>query len=267
MFIIRNGKTWVEGGRPIYDVSLIDEVERRVIESIRAQVFPLKGKVIVLPENIDYGLPTTRKQSVGHLPFGTKVTLEAGQLSSGVYWRNDWGAKDLDLSAVDENGHRVGWGALSGYSKGSIAFSGDIVGAPNGAMEFLTSDDVSYGLFVNIYAGQVGCEGELLVGQRSSDKWIERTEVRERFKLGSRGNLIGFVNNREFTVFLGRLGQSRTTFDVNTTVIKKGKSYVWTVKKLLDACDVPWYSESDRSDHDLSYSGFTFDKLDSLFAL
>jgi hypothetical protein len=194
--------------------------------------------------------------------------LENGEISSGIYWKNEWGAHDLDLSAVDENGNRVGWGQGSGYRPGRIAFSGDIIKAPNGAMEFLTSSSSSYGLFVNIFSGKIGCEGELLVGQRSSDKWIDRAEIRERFKLQSRGNLIGFVDGREFTVFLGRLSQRRTTFDTDTIVIRKGKSYVWSVKKLLNACGISWHStlsSLSRPDYDLSYSNFTFDKLEELF--
>lgn len=268
VFIIRNGKTWAEADRPTHNVALLDEIENLVLSTIRARVaHALEGKTIALPRNIDYGLPTTRKQTVGQLPFGTKITVE-GAISSGIYWKNEWGASDLDLSAVDGNGSRVGWGQLSGYdAHNSIAFSGDIVGAPNGAMEFLTSSDPSYGLFVNIYSGNVGCEGELLVGLRSSEKWIEKAEVREKFKLGSRSNLIGFVDGRTFTVFLGRLGQRRASFDVNTLVIKKGKSYAWTVKKLMGYCGLPWREAAIDADHDLSYSGFTFDKLEALFSI
>jgi hypothetical protein len=267
IFVIRNGRTWAEAGRPIFKLSTIAEVEAKVLDSIGVDLQHLKHKKIVLPKDIDYGLPISRKQSLGHLPFGTKVKVTSDEISSGVYWKNDWGARDLDLSTIDKEGNRTGWGRMTGYDRGNpVTFSGDIVNAPNGAMEFMTSSDASYGLFVNIYNGELGCECEVLVGKKSKERWINTTTIREKCKLPSRGNVIGFVNGKEYTVFLGRLNESRASFNTGAIILAKAKSYYWTVTKLLDEFDIAWTSEElKKPDHNLSYEGFTFEKLEQMF--
>lgn len=267
IFVIRNGRVHLSEDRPVYAKSELQYAMDRVLQSIAKDLAYLKDKVIVLPKDIDYGLPISRKQSVGNLPYGTKVNVASREISSGVYWKNDWGARDIDLSAVDRDGNRTGWGSRLGYDRGGttgVQFSGDIVNAPNGAMEFLTSSQEDYGLFANIFNGEMGCKIQILVGKKDRKDWIEETFIREEVALKSRGNIVGFVRGKEFTLFYGRMNESYVSSARNKVMIQKALSMRWTIKTLFDHLGIAYVEAAEKPDYDLSYAGFSFDKLENL---
>lgn len=274
-FIIRNGKVWVQPNSGADDQVRLDALEQAVLSSIENDLLThLQGKTIVLPRDIDYGLPTSRKQTVGNLPFGTRIIV-GDNISSGVYWENAGGASDLDLSTVDISGQRTGWGGGRGYTADDIIFSGDITSAPAGAMEFMTNNQrnvPTYGLFVNVFTGELPCKMKLVVGTRSphNNKWIDDCAIMEEHTLESKGNLLGFVKQNHFVVYAGRLNNATISGPRDTAVVEKANVNYWTVSQLLASCGIP-YRTSARPDvvvdHDLSYSGFTYDKLEALLNL
>ena len=109
MFMVRNGKAFIKENRKVYSIDDIDRVQRAVLKSLKEDMQFLKGTKILLDPNVHYGLPISRKQTLGHLPYGTKIITNGQRISSGMYWEDKWGAKDLDLSAVDKRGNRTGW--------------------------------------------------------------------------------------------------------------------------------------------------------------
>jgi hypothetical protein len=266
-FKIRNGKVFTRGERPVYSLKDISRVEVMVLESIMDDLGHLKGQNILLDRSVDYGLPVSRKQTVGRLPFGTLVTSHSNEISSGMYWENEWGASDLDLSTIDMEGNRVGWGGRSGYDHGSITFSGDLTDARNGAMEFMTSRDEDYGLFVNVFSGQNGAKMELVVGEnRESKQWIGETLIRESHTLASKDSVIGFVKGKTFVVWAGRLGNSRVSGA--NPIVNESQADLWTVQRLFTAIGVKFDVDRDSEieyNHDLSYSSFSLDKLEAVF--
>lgn len=266
-FKIRNGKVHTRTDRPIYSWEDISRVEAMVMESLAKDLTHLKGRTILLDKIVDYGLPVSRKQTVGNLPFGTLVTSDSNEISSGMYWENEWGATDLDLSTIDLDGNRVGWGGRAGYNQGNITFSGDIVNAGDGAMEFMTSRGEDYGLFVNIYNGKNGSKMELVVGSnRTKKQWLDEVLIREKHTLSSRNSVIGFVRGKTFVVWAGRLGNSRVS-GVNP-IVNESRANLWTLKRLFSILGVIFdvdKIEGMEYDHDLSYSSFSFDKLEDMF--
>lgn len=268
-FVIRNGKVHLEAGRAVTNTKSLESVRGMILFSLEQDLAPLAGKRILLDATVDYGLPVSRKQAVGNLPFGTSVTVKGGRISSGIYWQDDWGARDLDLSTIDRSGQRTGWGSYSGYSKTNpVTFSGDMTSAYKGAMEFMTSTGVDYGLFVNIFSGNNGSNFELVVGRDGKDRWIEDVVIREKSQLDSKGNVIGFVNDNKFVVYQGRLNDNRWSVDNKASaVVARGTSKFWTVSQLLDAVGITY--DLDRADgvdydHDMTYAGFSYDKLEGL---
>ena len=223
----------------------------------------------MLDPQVDYGLPISNKQTIGHLPFGTRIIGSENDISSGIYWENSWGARDLDLSTIDIDGFRTGWGDISGYDNSNpVTFSGDIVDATDGAMEFMTSSNKSYGLFVNIYSGEVGCGVELVVGTKSSDHWMKDTVIREKTTLDSRGSIVGFVQGKDFIVYKGRMSYNNTSGDRERAIVIRGMSDFWTISKLFNALNINYGLDNKPNkvyNKDLSYKGVTFDKLQSLF--
>lgn len=268
IFVIRNGRVHLAENRPVYENDQIQSAINMLLMSISTDLSPLRDTVIVLPKDIDYGLPISRKQSVGNLPYGTKVVVHDKEISSGVYWKDEWGARDIDLSCIDEDGNRTGWGIYAGYNRGAttgVQFSGDVVSAPNGAMEFLTSSQENYGLFANIFNGEIGSKIQVVVGRKARKNWIEETFIREELSLKSRGNIIGFVRGKEFTLFYGRMNESRVSSARNKVMIQKALAMKWTVKSLFNALNIAYVDTAEKADFDLSYASFTYDKLESLF--
>jgi len=213
VYKIRNGKTHVAQARPVYKRKNIQAVLALVLESLKKDIEFLREFNILLSDQCDYGLPISRKQAVGQLPFGTKINIEGERISSGIYWENEWGATDLDLSAIDLNNHAVGWNRASGFAQEQdIVFSGDLVDATNGAMEFLTSSaefNVPYTLSVNIFSGQKGCQTEVVVGNQISKEkgnWIESPILRQKMTLKDRETMIGMVKGNQFTVYACQTG-------------------------------------------------------------
>lgn len=270
-FIIRNGKIHLEAGRTINDVTKLADIQNMVITSLARDLAYLKGKNILFDSSVDYGLPVSRKQTIGQLPFGTTVSAK-DRISSGIYWHNDGGAYDLDLSTIDGDGNRTGWASLNGYSKNAaVTFSGDVTDARNGAMEFMTSEKVNYGLFVNIFRGNLNSEFELVIGtdNNKEDQWMSDVKVREKAKLTGRGSIVGFVKDRKFVVYQGLLNNnSWSSNDKSRAVVSRGNCEFWTVSKLFHAVGIKFDVDKKDDvvyDYNLTYANFSFDKLEDLF--
>ena len=274
-FVIRNGKLRIEAGREILSKDSLAVIENKILDSLKVDLAHLKGKRVLLDPSVDYALPISRKQTLGNLPFGTRITIEGDEISSGVFWRNEWGATDLDLSTVDLKGNRTGWGRYSGYGDGDITFSGDVTYADgDGAMEFMTSSSKgwkkakAYGLFVNIFSGNSNAECELVIGSAAKSRWITDVKIREKTQLVGRGSVIGFVKGNVFTVYQGMLNNKAANFSEFNPVLKRALADCWTVADILTAIDVEYDYEANPEkeyDYNLTYSQFSLDKLEEVF--
>lgn len=160
VYRIRNGKSFVKEKRVGYHSRQNYDILLRYISSR----LDLSDKKFYIPNFIKYALPTSEKMFVGNIPTGTKFIGK--KLAVGIYWENDWGARDLDLSGLNERG-KVGWN--SNYSQeGELMFSGDITDAPNGAVEYLYANN---GLTLptivnnNVFSGKSDCDYKIVVGK------------------------------------------------------------------------------------------------------
>lgn len=275
-FVVRNGKVHIEPNRKVWSKAELDKIAGVILDGLRRDLDKLRGKSFLLDKNVHYGLPISRKQSIGSLPFGTTVCIDGNRISAGVYWHNDGGARDLDLSTIDNNGRRTGWGMYSGYARGdnAVTFSGDVTSAHDGAMEFMTSKvsdaGLMYGLFVNIFNGEIGAKMQLVVGENTGDRWISNPVLREEHSLTSRGNVLGFVKGGKFVVYTCRLNDDRWSINGKSkAIVARGLADFWTVNDLFDALGIKY--DLDRApnkvyDHDLTYTSFSADKLEAVFS-
>lgn len=276
VFIIRNGRAHLEPNRPVYSLEDINRVIDEVVASLGRSLVHLKDQNILLDPNVDYGLPISRKQTLGQLPFGTRIIADGKDISAGIYWENEWGANDLDLSSIDTDGNRIGWGSYSAYSDRDIVYSGDVTYAPRGAMEFMTSKtslNYPYGLLVNVYSGGSDASLELVVGERADDDqgrqntWITKTVVREKHRVPGRGAFLGFVKDGAFIVYAPAVSASHVSSPRSANIVRRGVSNFWTVTDLLDIIGVNYDLAAKKGktyDHDLSYSSFSLDKLEKM---
>jgi hypothetical protein len=286
MFNIRNGKLWTALDRPVLSFECLADLKGQVLESLKAELAPLHTQRILLDEHLDYGLPISRKQALGNLPFGTTLRVPSDRkISVGIYWRNEWGAPDLDLSAIGINGDRIGWGHADSYGRNDFTFSGDVTDARDGACEFFSVNpaiDFRRALLVNIFQGNTTVQAELIAGYPSmtmapeyghdaavkvAESWQDRTLLREKFTMTSRQMLIGFLRGDRFVLYGGRLGDSRVSRGKQPAVAR-GQADLWTVGRLLEAVGVSFDMKPQvgvRYTHDLRYRSFSLDKLERVF--
>ncbi len=206
---IRNGKGWYKtatGGASTPDLQHNFD---QIVAELKTRV-NTEGQKIFLPDGVEFALPTSEKMFVGNVPTGTKFI--ADRIAAGIYWRNEWGATDLDLSTIDVGGHKVGWNSDYWGQRGDIAYSGDITHAPNGAVEYM---NIQGGLsspallLNNVFSGNEDCDYKVVIGRGTeiskqymmdpSQVWVE--EMSQSIKretivglfLPEAGNRVSFV--------------------------------------------------------------------------
>ncbi|CAM1367906.1 hypothetical protein [Tenacibaculum xiamenense] len=164
LYRVRNGKSWVKPGV----ISYASEMNYDFILSYMKTRFNLEDTKIYIPADVEYALPTSEKMYVGNIPTGTKFFGE--KLAVGIYWKNEWGANDLDLSGLNIGG-KVGWNASYKQNNGSLLYSGDITSAPKGAVEYLyAANGLNAPTLVNnnVFSGKVDCEYKIVIGKGSN---------------------------------------------------------------------------------------------------
>ncbi|ASK32388.1 hypothetical protein CEY12_20885 [Chryseobacterium sp. T16E-39] len=161
VYRIRNGKSWVKKGGETY----VNDWNYEFILNFLKTKYDLSEKKFYFPENVDYGLPTSEKMFVANIPTGTRFYDE--RLAVGVYWEDEWGAFDLDLSGLNIAG-KIGWNASYNLDNGQLMYSGDMTSAPNGAVEYLYANkgfNTPTLIMNNVYYGDSNCGYKIVVGK------------------------------------------------------------------------------------------------------
>lgn len=167
LYRIRNGKSWAKEADSVDKRKQFDVCGYNynyILTYLRKRM-DWSDKKIYIPKDVEYALPTSEKMFVGNIPTGTKFIGD--KMAVGVYWRDDWGANDLDLSGLFADGSKVGWDA-SYNMKDKLFYSGDKTSAPNGATEYLYAHkELSEPVIVmnNVYSGDVNCDYKIIVGR------------------------------------------------------------------------------------------------------
>lgn len=156
MYIIRNGKMWVKNSskrsekvRDSY-LGIALALRQRLIENLQEKVCSVK-----FPTHLELACPTSEKNFIGNIPFGSSIKLTKDNIL-GIYWRNEWGARDYDLSMLAKTGIKIGWN--SSWASDEWCYSGDMTNAEPEATELLVcrgngSDGI---VMVNRYSGIPG---------------------------------------------------------------------------------------------------------------
>ena len=200
MYRIRNGKSWLREKQT--NTENLEHNFNLIMDFMKSK-YSLNGKSFYLPSDVKYALPTSEKMFVGNIPTGTKFLGD--NLAVGIYWENEWGATDLDLSAINIDG-KVGWN--SSYNQNNnLLYSGDITSAPNGAVEYLyTKDNVPTSLVRNnVFRGNDNCDYKIVIGKGDN---IDRNYMMNPSKLFAevkcqsvqKQTILGIFSTGEFTI-------------------------------------------------------------------
>ena len=181
MVVVRNGKVFFKDtpvtekdGKYCYDVmqlltkTLVNNMRAKSMKTVvTEQVDPETGETVKVEtkvpvtvkirEGVHIACPTSEKNFVGNLPFGSWARMGTDNII-GIYWRNEWGTRDFDLSMNDVNGNRIGWNAGYYNNDNSLVYSGDMTNAQPEATELLWAKrNAPNGIvFVNRFSGNPG---------------------------------------------------------------------------------------------------------------
>lgn len=172
VFNIRNGKAYVAEGvtKTRKEYQKRNEMMTYIYNQLIARMGnKYKNVVFVMPEHIEYTVPTSEKQMVYTYPWGTRIKVPGeGGYTMGMHWFDQHNQRvDLDLHMNGINGAHVGWNA--GYYNSEATYSGDMTAAPqpNGAaeaVEFRTRDK-DYNMTINKFSGPDNVDFKLFVSK------------------------------------------------------------------------------------------------------
>ena len=161
LYRIRNGKSFVKANNSNNAIW----ANYYFIEQYLKNRFDLSKKRFYFPQHVNYALPTSEKMFVGNIPTGTKFYGNA--LAIGVYWKNAWGAHDIDLSGLNIAG-KIGWNTVYKQNDGQLMYSGDMTDAVDGAVEYLYANkglNAPTLINSNVYSGAANCEYKIIIGR------------------------------------------------------------------------------------------------------
>lgn len=278
VYNIRNGKSWVENVTPNdkwYGRKMV------MLQDIISQKFSnnLKGKKIYIPNGVFYALPTSEKMFVGNVPMGS-MFLTKDPIAMGVYWENEGGARDLDLSSVALN--KVGWNSRYNYGDGNVLFSGDMTDATNGATEYIRVKDADddYLILNNVYSGnEKGSIFNIIIGKGANinkdymmnpnDVWFTtQTETIQRQTVVGLITKHGKDNAAIVLNFASGANQISTSGGKND-IMRRALVQRWKncfhVNDLLEFCGAVIVDSPEDCDVDLTPSSLEKDTILNLF--
>lgn len=272
---IRNGKSYIKTN----NVSGASWTNYNFLLDYCKNRFNLNGKKIFLPQDVEYSLPTSEKMFVGNIPTGSKFFGET--LAVGVYWENQWGAHDIDLSGLNIGG-KIGWNAEYKLENGDLMYSGDITDAPNGAVEYLyTKNGLNEPTLVNsnVFSGQGNCEYKIIVGKGNQIDYNFMMNPNHLFletkcKSVQNQTILGMLipeNGRQcFVVLNFGAGQCRVSGNSEITITATKALYQqWnnplSLREILIAFGGEIVDNVENSDYNLSLDNIQRDSFINIF--
>ena len=251
VYIIRNGKMFVKEVKNrklnydyLYELKGI--IYDSLVKSLRKKACKIK-----LPTNYNITLPSSEKSFIGNFPFGTNFKMTKNNVL-GIYWRNNWGCRDLDLSMTDYNGTHIAWRGAYYDKNNNVVYSGDMTNANPEATElmYMKKDCPDSVLRVNKFSGETNCKFRMFFANASIDidkrlnymvdpnniKFETMIEFNDEFE-----KTIGLVHNNCFYLMelvTGRGIYSRAnqySIDYINTMAKRTSGFISLEKVLKDA--------------------------------
>jgi hypothetical protein len=163
-YVIRNGKAFYKS---TIEREMVTRVKDRLIQHI-VRKMP-KVESVSLPKGIDLAMPTSEKNFIGDIPIGSTVDCSENNTMVGIYWRNGWGARDLDLHCATIEGNTIGWNA-SYYKDKEIVFSGDMTSANPEASEVMWFKNKPQDSIISVseFSGNNLYEYDMFIAQEST---------------------------------------------------------------------------------------------------
>lgn len=277
VYRIRNGKSWTMENEMS---GAANGKNFKFISAYLKDRFDLTGKKIYLPEDIKFALPTSEKMFVGNIPTGTR--FYGNKLAVGIYWEDNWGARDLDLSGLNIGG-KIGWNSMYNQNRGNLMYSGDITSAPNGAVEYLYANnglDMPTLAKVNVYSGDDDCGYKIVIGKGdkiSKNYMINPENLFAEIKCNSvqRQTILGIIipkKERQCFVLLNfgaghtRVSGNSALSDIATKALYQQWNKPFSFNKLIKLLGAELVETAKDSDYNFSLDQLEKDSFTKIFS-
>ena len=165
MYLIRNGSMWLKDAPQRTERREYLEMLERVLHGRLVENLSAKACSVRFPEELLLTCPASEKTFVGNLPFGSCYQMSDHNFF-GIYWRQEWGCHDFDISFVDWSGAKTGWNAA--YNTGKTFYSGDMTEADPEASELMYCREgcPDGTVYCNRFNGKEGSRFRFFFGQQ-----------------------------------------------------------------------------------------------------
>ena len=193
-YLIRNGKAFYKDSIPRYTSQ---KLLTQLLIAIIAKV-PVVDS-ISLPKGIELAMPTSEKNFIGDIPIGSYVSCADKNTMIGIYWKNEWGCRDLDLHCCTIDGRTIGWNTAYRDNE-EIVFSGDMTNADPEATEVMWFRNKPKDSIVSVseYNGNVDYKYNFFIAQE------ETTDFGKSYMVDPRNIIykaeMSFSNKRDVTL-------------------------------------------------------------------
>lgn len=255
MYIVRNGKVWVDQlGVPNVIDAKYDwwDILEEVLYKTLVERMKEKACTVKFPTDLNLTCPTSEKNFVGNIPFGSNYNMTEHNMVS-VYWKNAWGTNDFDLSFTDYSGMKIGWNSDFYNSKRDVIYSGDMTNAdPEAAEVIYFKKGCPNGMIkINRYWGEPNSRFIFSVAQNEvstlpHNYMVDPNTIKFQTEVISGAKMeqmLGFVNDNRLYICTFDTNNARVSGastmandeDIAEILNRKCRSFVDLKKLLLDA--------------------------------
>ena len=283
VYKIRNGKTFVKEEEKHKNVPLLFERRNSVLSAIKKK-YDFTGKKFYIPKNQKIGMPTSEKNFIGDIPFGSSITMDK-KFNFGIYWQGRPNQHiDFDLSFAEDSGEVASWD--NDYNiEDSLYFSGDMTSLNDKGFAsevFAVKDSSISGFFTNtlfsINSGITPYEYTFFISSYNKDN-VNVIDNGDKIYLSGKSSLdesnsevIAYLQDNTVYFITNGLGTGRVA---NYSLINNMREFyanklnnMMTLNKLilfLGGEIMEDYNEDDNIIN-LDLSNITIEKVTSLFA-
>lgn len=281
MYIIRNGsvfiKNYVDSDWSLAYMNWL-QVLQKVLYDELVNRMRTKACTIKLPKELKLVCPTSEKSFVGNIPFGSYFDMTTHNMI-GIYWREEWGTRDFDLSLLDYNGSKIGWNG--DFYLNDVIYSGDMTTADPEASEiiYIKSNCPDGMIKVNRYSGEANSKYMFMVAQSAvsslpKNYMVDPNTIKFQTEVTSKDKseqIVGFISNNRLYICEFDSGNSRVSKACNQTQFmeimkRRGESFIDLEMLLKDAEFNIVYDDTSDTPIDLDLSDLNKDTLINLFS-
>ena len=284
MYIVRNGKMFVKDAKSYDGMITYYATVFNILKNELVSRLSEKATYVKYPKNMVLACPTSEKNFVGDLPFGTYMDLQDSDSFIGIYWKEEWGTHDFDLSVLNIDGIKVGWDSRYYSDNQDVVYSGDMTAARPEATEIMLfkKGATDGSVMVNRYNGRDGSKFRFFGGVEPNMKLRRNYMVDPKFIKFSADvvsdtveQTIGLLNDGRFYVMALGSGNSIVSFHKGSkqneryyASVLKAKSYIKLNYILSDAgfIDVDSVEELPKDAQILDLTQMSRDTLINLFS-